>query len=264
MVKFEFKNPYIIKLLRYRSLLRELVIRDIKIRYRRSILGYIWSVLNPLLTMIVLTLVFSKLFRSDIPNFPIYLLTGQIVFNYFSEATNTAMGSVVNSASLIKKAAMPKYIFPLSRVLSAFVNLIFSLVAIVIMFIVTRTPVHWTILLAPIPLIYVLLLSIGIGLILSTLAVYFRDIVHLYGVLLTAVMYFTPIFYPVAILPNSIRFLIKFNPLFHIIENFRSVVLYGNVISMRSHFVCLSFAFLALMFGVTIFKKYQDHFLLYI
>lgn len=257
-------KPYIAKFLKYRGLLVALVERDLKTRYRRSVLGYIWSVLNPLLMMVVLTIVFSQLFKSAIPNFPIYLLSGQLIFNFFSEATNTSLTSIIDSASLIKKVAMPKYIFPLSRVFSAFVNLLFSLIAIVIVMAATRTPVTWAILQIPLPLFYILLLAIGMGLILSAMAVYFRDMVHLYGILLTIVMYFTPLFYPVEVLPRLARFLIKFNPLFHVVEAFRMCVLYGEVIPMRTNLVCLVFGISSILIGVTIFKRVQDNFILYI
>lgn len=249
---------------RYRFLLAELVIRDIKVKYRRSVFGYLWSLLNPLLMMIVMSVVFSYLFRFDIPNFPIYLLTGQIMFNFFSEATTLSMTSIISGGSLIKKVYLPKYIFPLSRTLSSFVNLLFSLTAIIIMLIITKTKITWAILLFPLPLLYILLFAIGVGLIVSVLAVYFRDMTHLYGVLLMAWMYFTPIFYPPSILPEIPRFLMKFNPMFHFIEVFRTVVLYGQVPTLRSNLVCLAFGLTSIGIGLLFFRKNQDKFVLYI
>ena len=179
---------------KYKGLLYELVIRDIKTKYRRSALGYAWSILNPLLMMLVISLVFSYMFRFNIENYSIYLLAGQLVYNFYSEATSFAMNSIIGSGSLIKKVHLPKYIFPISRVLSSFVNLLFSLVAILIMLAITKTQITPVIFLFPLPLFYALLLCIGVGLIISVLAVYFRDMVHLYGVFLTALVYLTPIF----------------------------------------------------------------------
>ncbi|MEG2174395.1 MAG: ABC transporter permease, partial [Oscillospiraceae bacterium] len=129
------------KWMKYRTLLQRLVQRDLKVKYRRSILGYLWSLLNPLLMMVVMSVVFSFMFRFDIPNYPIYLITGQIMFTFFSESTTMAMNSIIGNAALMKKVYVPKYIFPVSRVLSCFVTLLFSLVAVVIVMVVTQTPV---------------------------------------------------------------------------------------------------------------------------
>ena len=252
------------KFYKYRWRLLELVRRDLKTKYRRSFLGYLWSVLNPLLMMTVLTIVFSQIFKSDIPNFPIYLLSGQLVFNFFSEATNTALTSIINSASLIKKVAMPKYILPMSKVLSAFVNMVFSLAALVIVVIITQTPITWTMGLIVFPMFYTFLLALGFGLILSSMSVFFRDMVHLYGILLTVVMYFTPLFYPVTILPNVARTAIKLNPLYHVVTMFRGCVLYGTAPTVTEHAICLCFGALFILIGINTFMKRQDQFILYI
>lgn len=132
---------------KYRPLIRELVTRDLKVKYRRSVLGYVWSILNPLLMMLLQTLVFSYMFRFDIPNFPLYLICGNTLFNFFNESTNMGMGSVLGNSSLIKKVYVPKFIFPISRVVSSFVNLLFSLAAIILVMLITRSPFYWTILL---------------------------------------------------------------------------------------------------------------------
>lgn len=256
--------PYLEKFWKYRSLLVELIKRDLKVKYRRSYLGYLWSLLNPLLMMLVVNAVFSSFFRYDIPNFPVYLLTGQILFNFYNESTTMAMSSILGGAALIKKVALPKYIFPISRVLSCFINLLFSLVAIVIVFFVTRTPFHWQIVLFPFPLFYILAFSMGVGMILSILAVYFRDIVHLYGVMLTALMYLTPIFYPMSILPEYVQAIVHLNPLFYFIQMFRNVTMYGIFPSLTDHLVCLVISGGTLLIGVLVFVKNQSKFVLHI
>ena len=250
--------------LKYKDLLRELVIRDIKIKYRRSFLGILWSLLNPLLMMIVITIVFSHLFRFQVKNYPIYLLTGQIFFTFLSESTNMAMAAIVNNSSLIKKVYIPKYIFPVAKTLSSFVNLIFSLIAVVIMILVTNTKLTWMILLFPLPLIFILVFSIGLGLILSAYSVFFRDIVHLYGVVLTAWNYLTPIFYPADIIPDKYQVFLQLNPLYHMIELFRHVVLYGKVPSLGLILTCLFISLGSLALGVLAFYRNQDKFILYI
>jgi len=256
--------PYLKTFWRYNGLIKELVVRDLKVKYRRSALGYIWSILNPLLMMVVVTTVFSYMFRFDIENYPIYLLSGQLMYNFYSESTNFAMNSIISNASLIRKVHVPKYIFPLAKVLSSFVNLLFSLVAIVLVLVITRTPVTPAFFLFPIPLFYALLLSMGVGLIISVLTVYFRDMLHLYGIFLTALMYFTPIFYPTSALPPFVLRLIKLNPLYHLVGMFRDVFLYGNFPTLKAHLICLGIGIAVTLLGLFIFKKKQDNFILYL
>ncbi len=249
---------------KYYDLLIELVLRDIKVKYKRSVLGFAWSILNPLLMMIVMSIVFSTIFRSDIKNFPMYLITGQVIFSFFSEATNSAMMSIIGNGGLIKKVYIPKYIFPLSKVMFSFSNMIFSLVAVVIVAIATKLPITPAILLFPLPLIYVFVFSLGIGLLLASYAVFFRDLLHLYGIILLIWTYLTPIFYPITILPPNIRLLLKFNPLYVFISNFREIVLYGNVPSLFSNLLCIAYAILALIIGTLAFRRTKDKFIFYI
>ena len=163
--------------MRYRFLLEDLISRDLKVKYRRSVLGLIWSILNPLLMMLVVTTVFSTILRIQIENFPLYYLTGSLIFNFISEATSAALISIISSAQLIKKVYVPKYIFPLEKTLFSFVNMLFSLIAIVIIMVITpNTPWHWTLVLFPVPLIYALVFAIGLGLILASVNVFFRDV----------------------------------------------------------------------------------------
>ncbi len=251
-------------LVRCQWLLRELIIRDLKIKYRRSVLGYLWSILNPLMLMGVLTVVFSTMFRFDIPNYPVYLLTGQLLFGFFSEATNMAMTSILGGAALIKKVYLPKYIFPVSRVLSSFTTMLFSLVALVIVMAVTRAEYHITAILLPVVLFYILVFSIGMSLMLSVMVVFFRDIQYLYGVFLTALNYLTPIFYPASMLPPWLKELMVLNPMYNFIEMFRKIMLYGQWPTLTEHLICMSFAFGGLVLGVYVFKKNQKDFILYI
>ena len=252
------------KFSKYRYLLFELVARDIKVKYRRSAIGYLWSLLNPLLTMVVVSTVFSYVFKQDIANFPIYLLVGQIMFQFFAESTSMAMGSVIQNAALMKKVYIPKYIFPLSKVMSCSVNFVFSLAALFIVMLFTGTPVNFTILLLPFPIICIFLFSVGIGLILSVYAVYFRDLLHLYGVFTTMLMYLTPIFYPVSALPDWVKGIISVNPLYHFIFNMRTIVLDRAVPSAENVVLCLFFAIASVIIGTAVFRKKQAQFVLYI
>ena len=247
---------------RFRHLLRLLVKRDFVSRYRKSVLGVLWSLLNPLLTMLVMTLVFSYLFRAEIPNFPVYMLSGQVIFSFFSEATMQAMGSVIAGESVIKKVYVPKYIFPMARVLSSLVNLFFAFLAFLFVFILTRAPFHWTLLLIPIPIIYTFVFSLGVAMLMSALAVFFRDITYLYSVFLTLITYLTPLFYPVEIIPERIRLFMGFNPLYHFVDYFRSLALYGTVPGLWANVVCLGFSMAAFCCGLYVFMTKQEHFIL--
>ena len=249
---------------KYNPLLIELVSRDIKVRYRKSVLGMLWTVLNPLLMMCVITVVFSTIFKQNIPNFPIYYLSGSLIFSFNSEATTNAMHSILSNCSLIKKVYLPKYLFPISCVLSSLVNLGFSLVAMFIVMIVTRTPFHATLLLMPIPIFYTFLFSVGLGTMLAALTVYFRDIAHFYSVFILAWTYFTPIFYPVEILPDAVMKLMQINPMYHLVSYMRSIVLYGVFPSLKENLLCLCLGLLMLALGLFVFYKKQDKFVLYV
>ncbi len=256
--------PFFQHLTQFKPLLNELVVRDLKLKYRRSILGYVWSLLNPLLMMTIMTLVFSYMFRFDIPNYPLYLICGQTLWSFFSESTTMAMQSVLANGSLIRKVYIPKYIFPIARVLSSFVTMTFSLAAILIVMIATGVPLSWELLLVPTCLLFLLVFCMGIGMILSAMAVYFRDIVHLYGVLIMAWMYTTPIFYPISALPEEIAYYIQFNPMYHYITFFRSLVLYGALPPANVWFSCIVSSILSFLLGVFVFHKLQRNFILYV
>ena len=253
---------YIHNFLAYKNLLKELVRRDVKTKYRRSVLGMLWSVLNPLGMMIIMSIVFSHVFRSKIENFPVYLMCGQVIFNFYNEASTVAMSSVLGNASLIKKVYVPKYLFPVSKVCSCFVNLVTSFIALVIVIVATGTKLSWTALLVFIPVIYVFVFSLGMGLMLSALVVTFRDLQHLYGILITAWMYMTPIFYPVDMLPEWVADLVRLNPLANFIEMFRDVILYNVVPSGILQAKCIVSCVVALGLGFWIFYKQQDTFIL--
>ena len=249
---------------RFTPLLRELVVRDIKVRYRHSALGLVWTVLNPLLMMVVITIVFSTLFKQNIPNFPIYYLSGSLIFAFNSESTTTALNSIISNASLIKKVYIPKYLFPLSNVLSGLVNLGFSLIAMFIVMLITDAPFHATLLLLPIPIFYTFLFSVGLGILLSAVTVFFRDIAHFYSVFILAWTYFTPIFYPVEILPDAVMKLMQINSMYHLVTYMRSIVLYGVFPSLKENLLCLCLGLLMLALGLFVFYKKQDKFVLYV
>mgnify|MGYP001151767670 FL=1 len=252
------------ELYRYKNLINELVNRDIKKKYRRSILGILWSMLNPLLMMLITAMVFSNLFRFEIKNFALYLLTGQIIFTFYAEATNFAMGSILENGHLIKKVYVPKYLFPLSRVASSAVNLLFTLPAMFAIILITGQTISLKIIFCIIPLVLLFIFCLGVGLFLSALAVYFRDMFHLYGVALTALNYATPIFYPENIIPVQYQWLVHCNPIYYYLKMFREVVYSNQIPDINLIIICLFISIIALIVGIYFFNKKQNNFILYI
>ncbi|NLW79422.1 MAG: ABC transporter permease [Ruminococcaceae bacterium] len=271
--------------LRYRHLLINLVKRDISVKYRRSVLGLVWSVLNPLLMMLVMTFVFQRLFNMSLtdaatgeptvptvgntglpPTFAVYLLAGQLIFNFFNEATNTAMDSVLGNAGLIKKVYIPKYIFPLEKVIFSLVNTLFSFISLAIVMVFTRSVITWWALLTPVMLILLFIFNFGVGLILSSMVVFFRDIKHLYGIVTLVLTYMTPIFYTEGILGDSTLVLavMRVNPMYWFVALFRYLVVYGQPPEPLMWLIPLAWALGTLIIGLVVFRKTQDKFILHI
>lgn len=255
-------TAYIQNFLKFQPLLQELVARDIKIKYRRSVLGVLWTLLNPLFMMIILSVVFSSLFKFDVENFPLYVLSGQVIFNFFNDATTSSMSAIISSASLIKKVYVPKYLFVLSRVFSSVINLMAAFTALILVMVTTRVELHWTVIFSVIPLVMIVLFSLGIGLLLSALTVKFRDIMHLYSVFTTGLMYLTPVIYPMAILPASIRIIVMINPVTNYLLMFRDTMFNNTLPSLSGVIIGLIEMIAALALGLYVFYKNQDEFIL--
>ena len=249
----------------YKDLLKQLVLRDLKLKYRRSFLGYVWSVLNPLLIMIVMTIVFSTLFKREIENFPVYLFTGRMIFEGVTGATSAAMRSIIGNGALIKKCYVPKYIFALAKVTSAMTDFVFSLGALAIVMIFTKTQVTIYVLLAPLVIIQVYIFSCGLGFFLAQFNVFYRDVQQIWRAFTTAWMYATPLFYPIEVVPDKLEMVIKWlNPLYYYIAQFRACIYSGELPAMREFLGGWIIAVLFLVIGIWSFKKNQDKFILYI
>ena len=249
---------------KYRFLIKQLVDRDFKAKYKRSVLGVFWSFLNPLLNMAVQYVVFSNLFKFDIPNFPVYLLCGNVIFSYFSESCGMALTSIVGNASLITKVYVPKYIYPLTRILSSLINLLISMIPLIAVALISGllpTPAY---ILALYVFVCLALFCLGMGLLLSAAMVFFRDIQFLWGVLTTIWMYLTPIFYPVSILPDGIKGIVEANPLYYYVTFVRTCIMDGVSPEPAMYVQCLLYAIAALVTGAWVFKKNQDKFVLYL
>ena len=249
----------------FRFLIKQLVSRDIKLKYRRSFLGYLWSILNPLLIMTILVIVFSNMFRFSIANYPAYLIIGQTLFAYMNESTNHALTSITGNGSLLKKVYVPRYIFTMSKVTSDLVNLLFSLGAMLIVFIVTRVHFSLYMLLIPVVLVELYIFCLGISMFLAQASVFFRDIQYIYAAVTTAWLYLTPIFYPMEQLPELLQTIIKWiNPMYHYINQFRIIVLESRMPSVYTFSYGFGVGIIVLVIGTAIFQKKQDEFILYI
>ena len=249
---------------RYRFLIRQLVSRYFKTKYKRSVLGVFWSFLNPLLTMGVQYVVFSTIFKSNIENFPAYLLIGIVSFNFFSEATGMALSSITGNAGLITKVYVAKYIYPLTRVISSLVNLSISLIPLILVCILTGVNFSPASLLAVYFLFCLVVFSLGLGLLLASSMVFFRDTQFLWGVLSMIWVYLTPIFYPESILPEKLQIVLHCNPLYHLIKSERMCIMSGLSPEPVVYVRCAAMAIAMLVFGALVFRKSQDKFVLYL
>ncbi|UCC75882.1 MAG: ABC transporter permease [Anaerolineales bacterium] len=212
---------------RYRDLVVQLVRRDVVARYKRSLLGVAWTMLNPLGTMIVLTVAFSQVFGAT-RSYPGYLLVGLLAWNFFAQTTLAAMRQLVWGGSLMQRIYIPKSLFTISAVGTGLVNLLLSLVPLVAVMLVTGLPIRPAALFLPVSILLLAACALGVGLLLSTAAVYFPDVIDMYQMALTAWMYLTPVIYPEEIIPESIRFwLLNLNPAYHLIKLFRQPLYYG-------------------------------------
>lgn len=241
-----------------------LVSKDFAIKYRRSILGVLWSVLNPLLMMLVLTAVFSTMFRFEVEFYPFYLILGNTLFNLGMDTAGSSMYSILDSAPLIKKVKVDPIIFPIEKALFELVSFAVSLIAVVIVMIVMQIPLTFNIFLLPLLLMYVSLFSLGLGLILSALAVFFRDILHIWSVIRMTWMYATPLFYPADILPSWMLQIEMFNPMFHFVTYFRDIALWGITPSLSDNGICVGMALVTFALGLLVFRKSQKKFILYV
>ncbi len=254
-------------------ILQQLVSRDFKLKYRRSVLGVLWSVLNPLLMMAVLSLVFSNMFRFDIDKYPVYLILGMTLFTLMSDSTSSAMSSIIGASALLKKVRVEKAVFPIEKVLFALVNYLFSFVAVVVVMVVFGVRPSLCMLALPLLLVYVVVFCAGVGLLLSALSVFFRDVMHLWGVVITAWNYLTPIFWPEEMLTSGalsegighvLLAVEQVNPMYYFVSYLRQIMMYNTMPGLEFNLMCVAFAAVTFVVGLLVFRKAQSKFILYI
>lgn len=254
-------------------ILEQLVTKDFKLKYRRSVLGIAWSVLNPLLMMVVMAIVFSTIFAqgrngSITPDmYPLYLIVGNVTFSVMSDSTTQAMSSILGASSLLKKVKVHRWVFPVQKVLFSLVNFALSLVAVALVMIWFRVVPSWHLILLPVCLFFLMLFCMGLGLMLSALSVFFRDVMHLWGVVITAWTYFTPIFWTtdfIAQMPHILRVIMYANPMYNYLTFMRDIFLFQQSPTPLVFGLCVAWALISLAIGYTIFHKTEHKFILYI
>jgi ABC-type polysaccharide/polyol phosphate export permease len=248
------------EIFRYRDFIAQLARRDILTRYKRSILGVAWTMLNPLGTMIVMTIAFSQLFK-EVPGYPAYILSGLVVWIFFSQTTTAAMVNLVWGGGLLNRIYIPRTSFALAATITGLFNLFLSLITLYIVIIVIGLPVRISILFLPVPMLLLAAFSLGVGLIISTLAVYFPDVSEMYQIALMAWMYLTPIFYPESILPKTYGpLLIKLNPIYYMVRIFRACIYEGRFPTLNEIWPAATIALFFLAAGWYLFSKKSDEF----
>lgn len=246
---------------KYRFLLVQFVRRDLLTRYKRSALGVAWTMLNPLGTMIILTIVFSQAFGGSQEGYAAYVLSGLIAWNFFAQTTNAATLHLVWGGSLLKKIYIPRTSFAVSATGTGLINLLLSLIPLVLVMLVIRVPIRWTIVFLPIPILFLAMFALGVGLIISTMAIYYADIAEMYQIILTAWMYLTPVIYSPEILPEAYRFWVtRLNPMFYILELFRVPIYYGQVPDLNLILISAAIALFTLFAGWMYFTSKSDEF----
>ncbi|MEM8960340.1 MAG: ABC transporter permease [Acidobacteriota bacterium] len=248
-----------LKTFAYRDLIWELVARDLKVRYRRSAIGFLWSMLQPLMIMAVLHLVFSTIFRFEgfIENYAVYVLAGILFWNFFSQSIIASMNSLRGNAQILQKLPVPMAVFPIATVLSGVINLLLALVPLFLILLVTGHPMTWALLFLPVSILIAVIFTLGAGLLLSPLAVLFTDVTELVNVILTVLFYATPIIYPMAIIPADHVFfpLVRFNPARSILEVFRDPIFLNKIPPITHLSVALIVAVVALIIGTLAFRR---------
>ena len=249
---------------RYRELIWALTLKELKIRYKRSVLGFLWALLNPMLQCLVLTVVFSTLMQMKIEHYAIFILSMILPWTFFAQSLSYSAESIVGNGDLIKKVNVPKAVFPMAAVASNMVNFLLSLIPLAVIVVAMGHPFHVTWLLLPVPILALTIFTTGATFFFATANVFYRDVAHILQVLLQIWFYVTPILYSVDFFPPSYRWIFRLNPLIFVMNDFRMSVYWGQLPSANSVIASFVCAFLAFVIGFAIFKRYQDSFVYYV
>ena len=249
---------------RNRELIRVLALKELRVRYRRSTLGFLWALLNPLMMMVILTVVFSKITRSATPNYTIFLISALLPWTFFSQCLTYCADSVVGNSELLKKVRVEKMVFPMAAIVSNTLNFCFSLVPLVLILLVLRFPFHWTWIYLPVAMAPLVMFAAGCGMFFAAMNVFFRDVAHILQIVLTGWFYLCPIIYPLDLLPARYQTVLWLNPLAQILEGFRAAIYDGRLPSHASMAAAFAWGLIALFVGLQVFRRRQDEFIYYV
>ncbi len=248
------------ELVTFKELIKNIISRDLKVRYKRSIIGVFWTVLAPLMSMLVLYAVFKHAMKVQVPFYASYLLSGIIAWNFFIQSSAAGANSILSAAGLIQKIRLPRVIFPVTAVFNNVVNFCFSFCALLVVILITGAPVHKTLFFTPLMMLPLFLFALGWAMMVSAFNVFFRDIQYIMDIALNALFYLTPILYDPSVIPEQYRWIVSWNPLGKFIFLFRSVVYTGELPLMRTYMICLGMGLVMLVTGWVIFQRCQRKF----
>ncbi|MBZ5514890.1 MAG: ABC transporter permease [Acidobacteriia bacterium] len=249
---------------RNRELIWALALKELHVRYKRSALGFLWALLNPLLMMSILAVVFSTVMRIGIKQYAVFLLSTLVPWTFFSQALSYAVDSIVGNADLLKKIYIGKSVFPLAAILSNIINFLLSMIPLVLVLLVLRFPFHWTWIYLPVPLLGLIFFTAGCGFFCAAANVYFRDVSHIIQILLSAWFYFTPVIYPLDFVPSRYHALFRLNPMLYILNGFRMAIYFGQLPSLPSAAMSVGCGVGALWAGYYVFRRNEDTFVYYV
>lgn len=261
---FQKIKEQVLQVKKYGFLFSELVKRDFKKKYKRTVLGMVWSILSPLMQLAVMAIVFTRFFGRNTEHYIIYLFSGNLIFSFYKEATNGGMHALMQNANIIKKINVPKYLFMISKEVSSCINFGLTLIIYFVFVAIDGIPFSFKFLLLLYPVICLVIFNVGVGFILSALFVIFKDVQYLYEIFTQLLMYLSAIFYTVEAYPANIQKLFYLNPVYTYIDYFRSIVIEGVVPNGIHHLLCAGYALIVLFAGMFIYKKYNYKFMYYI
>lgn len=249
---------------RYRELIWALALKELKIRYKRSVLGFMWALLNPAFMMLVLTLVFSSIMRFPIPHYAIFLLSVLLPWTFFAQTLSYAVEAIVTNGDLIKKVAVPSLVFPMAAVASNVINLMLSLIPLALLVPILHHPFYWTWIYLPVPIVALVIFTTGMTFFFAAANVFYRDVSHILQVVLSAWFYVTPIIYSIDMIGAKYRWIMKLNPIIYVINGFRLSVYYGQLPKLPSIIASFLCALVSLLVGFAVFKRHQEKFVYYV
>jgi ABC-type polysaccharide/polyol phosphate export permease len=249
---------------RYRELIWALALKELRVRYKRSVLGFVWALLNPALLMIVLTLVFGTIMRFSAPHYSIFLLSMLLPWTFFSQSLAYSVESIVGNGELLKKVKVARLVFPVAALVANIINFLLSFIPLLLLVLALRFPVHWTWFYLPVPMIGLFLFTLGAALFFATINVFYRDVNHIIQIILQAWFYFSPVIYSLDLIPIRYRWVFKLNPLLYVLNGFRLSIYYGILPSPASAALSLACGIVALALGFAVFRRYEKSFVYYV